>query len=108
MVSISVQGLVQSMAERIVRKFRPKKIIVFGSWARGEASAGSDVDLLVIMDCPREKRREMQAAIRKELREFKVPKDVIVASPEDVDKYKDAWWTVYCPALEEGVVVYEQ
>lgn len=100
--------MVQSMAKRIAQKFRPMKIIVFGSWARGEAGPGSDVDLLVIMDCTHEQKQEIQAAIRKELREFKVPKDIIVANPEDINKYKDAWWTVYYPALEEGKVLYER
>ncbi len=100
--------MVQSMVKRIAQKFRPLKIIAFGSWARGEAGSGSDVDLLVIMDCTREQKREIQAAIRKELREFKVPKDIIVANPEDISKYEDAWWMVYHPALEEGKVLYER
>lgn len=100
--------MVKSMVKRIAQKFQPLKIIAFGSWARGEAGPGSDVDLLVIMDCTREQKREIQAAIRKELREFKVPKDIIVANPEDINKYKDAWWMVYHPALEEGKVLYER
>ncbi|GAF27388.1 predicted nucleotidyltransferases [Moorella thermoacetica Y72] len=102
------EKIVYSMVKRIQEKFNPEKIIVFGSWARGEAGPDSDVDLLVIMDCTREQKREIQAAIRKELREFKVPKDIVIASPEDINKYKDAWWTVYHPALEEGKVLYEQ
>ncbi|QGP91405.1 Nucleotidyltransferase domain protein [Neomoorella glycerini] len=99
--------IVQSMAKRIVEKFHPQKVIVFGSWARGEAGPGSDVDLLIVLDCSREQKRAMQVAIRKELREFKVPKDIIVANLEDISKYKDAWWTVYHPALKEGLVLYE-
>lgn len=103
-----MDDIVQSMVERIAQKFRPMEIIVFGSWARGEAGPNSDVDLLVIMNCTSEQKRQIQAAIRKELREFKVPKDIIVASPQDINKYKDAWWTVYHPALGEGKVLYEQ
>ncbi len=37
------------MVERIVREFQPSRIILFGSYARGEAAADSDVDLLVVM-----------------------------------------------------------
>ncbi|QGP94138.1 Nucleotidyltransferase domain protein (plasmid) [Neomoorella glycerini] len=102
------EKIVYSMVKRIQEKFSPEKIIVFGSWARGEAGPDSDVDILVIMDCTREQKREIQAAIRKELREFRVPKDIVIASPEDINKYKDAWWTVYHPALAEGKVLYEQ
>ena len=100
--------LAQSMAQRIVQEFSPRKVILFGSTARGEASPNSDIDLLVVLDCKREQKREMQVAIRKELRGFKAPKDIVVASPEDLEKYKDAWWTIYYPALREGVVLYER
>lgn len=102
------EKIVYSMTKRIKEKFNPEKIVVFGSWAKGEAGPNSDVDILVIMDCAREQKRQMQVAIRKELREFKVPKDVIVANPNDIKKHKDSWWTVYHPALKEGVVMYER
>ncbi len=99
---------IELMARKIAEKFNPLKIIIFGSWARGEANADSDVDFLIVMDCPREQKREVQVAIRRELREFKVPKDIVVANLDDINSYKDAWWTVYQPALEEGKVLYEQ
>lgn len=40
---------IQAQAERIVREFRPQRIILFGSWARGGAGVDSDVELLVVM-----------------------------------------------------------
>ena len=46
---IPVQAQIDCMVKRIVRKFRPEKIILFGSHARGEAGADSDVDLLIVM-----------------------------------------------------------
>ncbi|AZK59114.1 hypothetical protein [Candidatus Desulforudis audaxviator] len=49
--------------------------------------------------------RDLQVAIRKELRDFEIPKDVLVATPEDIKKYKEAWLTVYQPALEKGKVL---
>lgn len=94
--------IVYSMVKRIQEKFNPEKIIVFGSWARGEAGPDSDVDILVIMDCTREQKREIQAAIRKELREFKVPKDIVIASPEDINKYKDACGPFTILPLKKG------
>lgn len=100
--------MIELMADAIASKFNPLKVIVFGSWARGEARPDSDVDLMVILNCTRDKKRDMQVAIRKELRRFKVPKDIIVATPNDIEEYKDAWWTVYHPALKEGRVLYEQ
>lgn len=99
---------IELMVQRIANKFNPLKIIVFGSWARGEISTHSDVDILVVMDCPRHHKRQIQVDIKKELREFKIPKDVVVANLDDINSYRNAWWTVYHPALEEGKVLYEQ
>ena len=38
------------MVKRIVKRFQPKQVILFGSHARGDAGPDSDVDLLVVMD----------------------------------------------------------
>jgi predicted nucleotidyltransferase len=48
-----VSKLSDRMVRRIVRRFHPVKIILFGSQARGMATADSDVDLLVILPVKR-------------------------------------------------------
>ncbi|HOB21310.1 MAG: nucleotidyltransferase domain-containing protein [Firmicutes bacterium] len=103
-----MKELVHQMAKRIADKFHPQKIILFGSLARGEAKTESDVDLLIVLECSNQQKRELQVAIRRELRDFKIPKDIIVTNQEELHKYKDAWWTIYQPALKEGVVLYER
>jgi predicted nucleotidyltransferase len=40
------EHIVQSMAEKIINAFSPEKIIVFGFWARNEATKDSDIDFL--------------------------------------------------------------
>ena len=45
------------IVERISRKFHPVQIILFGSWARGEAREDSDVDLLVVLSKVEHKRK---------------------------------------------------
>src|SRR4051812_20160400 len=45
-----VQALITRMVKRIVKRFAPEKIILFGSQARGDAGPDSDIDLLVVMD----------------------------------------------------------
>jgi predicted nucleotidyltransferase len=93
------------MVERLVDHFDPDQIILFGSQARGTAMPGSDVDLLVIMPVigsKREKRVEMRVA----LHDITVPKDILLATPEEVLRDKDLVGTIIRPALLEGRVLY--
>ena len=94
-----------AIKRRIVRRFGPERIILFGSQARGEADPGSDIDLLVVL--PEERvSREARVALRRALADLPVAKDVVVTSPARVRRYGRLVGTVLLPALEEGVTVY--
>lgn len=101
------ERVVQSMTERIVNAFSPERVIVFGSWARNEVTKDSDIDFLVITPYTGSKR-DIQAAMRRELKGYGVPKDVIVASKEEIAQKKDLLGNIYKAALQEGKVVYER
>jgi uncharacterized protein len=101
----SIQEKIDKMVRRIVKKFKPEKIILFGSYARGTPSRDSDVDLLIIMPVSgskREKRIEIGIA----LHDIRIPKDIIVATPDEVERRKNLVGTIIRPALEEGKVLY--
>ena len=101
----TTEQAIQMMVDRLVARFNPDQIILFGSQARGTAGPGSDVALLVIMPVSgskREKRVEMRVA----LHDITVPKDILLATPEDVLRYKDMVGTIIRPALREGKVLY--
>lgn len=100
----SVQRQIQEMVRRIVRQFRPERVILFGSHARGEAGPDSDVDLLVVMRVRGLRKQGIQ--IRVALHDIRVPKDVIVTSPEDFEWRKDVPGTIEYPAAREGKVLY--
>ena len=102
-----VQEKIQEMVRRIVVGFNPEKVILFGSFARGEAGPDSDVDLLVIKPVSGSKRKE-RLEIRKALRGIGLAKDIILATPEEVERYGDLVGTIIRPALLEGKVLYEQ
>jgi predicted nucleotidyltransferase len=96
---------IRRMVRRIVERFKPEKVILFGSHARGDAGPDSDVDLLVVMGVSgskRDKRLEIRAA----LREWSIPLDVIVTRPEDFLWRKDVVGTIEWPAAREGKVLY--
>jgi len=93
------------MVRRIVRRFHPERIILFGSHARGEAGPDSDVDLLVVMPFLGSKR-EKQLEIRLALRNIHVPKDIMVTTPEEFQWRKEVPGTIERPAAREGKVLY--
>jgi predicted nucleotidyltransferase len=99
------RNLIKEMIQRIVSTFQPEKIILFGSHARGKASADSDVDLLVVMNLSGSKR-EKQLEIRLALQDFPVPKDIVVTTPEEFEWRKEIPGTIERPAALEGKVVY--
>jgi len=93
------------MVKRIVERFHPDRVILFGSHARGTAGPDSDVDLLIVMSVTGSKR-EKQLEVRRALHEFKVSKDIIVTTPEDFEWRKEIPGTIERPAAREGKVVY--
>jgi uncharacterized protein len=100
-----MKAIIDRMVKRIVEKFDPEQIILFGSHARGEAGPDSDVDLLVVMPVEgdvREKRIEIRLA----LREYHGPLDVILTTPEDFAWRKKIIGTIEYPASREGKVLY--
>ena len=72
---------------RLTRKLKPEKIILFGSYAYGNPTPDSDVDLLIIMNTrlKRQVDRYVQAALALNANEF--PVDIIVKTPKEI---KDA------------------
>lgn len=92
--------------DRIVRKFNPVKIILFGSWARGEATKDSDIDLLVVLSRVEHKRKSA-IQIGNTLSNLPISKDIVVTTPEEIAKYGKTVGNILRPALEEGKIVYE-
>lgn len=99
--------VISAMAERIVREFHPIRIILFGSYARGEADKDSDVDLLVVMPSVQHKRREA-VAMRQALADFPVGKDIIVTTPEEINLRGNVVGTILRPAVRDGKAIYER
>jgi predicted nucleotidyltransferase len=93
------------MVGRIVERFDPERIILFGSAARGEAGLDSDVDLLVVMRVSGS-RRDKAVEIGIAVNDIRVPKDIIVTTPEDFEWRKEVAGTIERPAAREGRLVY--
>jgi uncharacterized protein len=94
----------ERIIERIVLAAQPEKIILFGSAARGTMGPNSDVDLLVIKTGAN--RLELTGEIYRHLHGVGEAVDVVVVTPEDVERYGENPSLVIAPALQEGRVVY--
>ena len=101
----SVQPEIQKMVNRIVRQFHPDRIILFGSQARGDAGPDSDVDLLIVMPVKGPKHKK-EIEIRVALHDIRVPKDIIVTTPDEFAWRQDVVGTIEYPAVKEGKVLY--
>lgn len=96
---------IEDLVRRIIEAAHPERIILFGSAARGEISRYSDLDVLVVAREGSHRRKTAQQIYRN-LLGFGLPVDVIVATPSDLDRYRDSPGLVYREALREGKELY--
>lgn len=99
------KDVLDDIVRRIVEVAEPEEVILLGSAARGEMGPNSDIDLLVIKAGDYHPGR-LTEQIYQRLHGAKAAGDVIVVTPEEVERYTDAFCLVIYPALREGVVVY--
>ncbi|VVB87124.1 Nucleotidyltransferase domain protein [uncultured archaeon] len=97
--------LIQEIIKRIVSGIHPEKIILFGSYAYGSPTKDSDLDLLVIFPTE-EPMHKRVTRIRKLLRDISIPKDIIVYTPQEVEKWKNASAAFITSIIKKGRVVY--
>jgi len=99
--------LIRQMTQVITRQFKPERVILFGSQARGAGTKHSDIDFLVVLANVSNKR-ESAIQIRRALAKFPVAKDIIVTTPEEIKRRGNLVGSVLRSALQEGKVVYER
>lgn len=107
LTSTAVQDAISEMVKRIVQRFDPEKIILFGSHACGTAGPDSDVDLLVVMPVEGSKRKKA-AEMDLALADRTIPLDLIVVTPEEFERTRNQIGSVVRPAVREGRIVYER
>ena len=107
MTPSEIQAVLNEMVRLIAERFHPEKIILFGSYANGQPTADSDLDLLIVMRVDgslRKKANEIDLALADRM----VPMDVIVVTPQQFERRKDAIGTIVREAAREGKVIYER
>ena len=94
------------ITERIVHEFDPLQIILFGSQARGDADRDSDIDLLVVFAELTDKRKTA-INIDRALSDLPVAKDIIVSTPEELERSRTRIGSVLRYAQQEGKVLWK-
>lgn len=104
---MTASDFIPIVTERIAGRFDPLKIILFGSFARGEGTKDSDLDLLEVLPWIGDKH-EITLQVRRSLSDLPVCKDVFVTTPEEMERRSRRIGYVVRAAVREGKVVYER
>lgn len=77
------EKIILEFCERVIQKYNPQKIVLFGSYAAGSPNTESDVDVLVIL--PFDGKNAMKAAEILIQTDPHFPIDLLVRKPDEVD-----------------------
>jgi len=99
-------GEIQRLAERIVQEFHPERIILFGSYAYGQPTPDSDVDLLVILPFQGRNLRMSLEILNRLNPRFSI--DLLARRPDDTARRYAEGDPLIREALDRGKVLYER
>lgn len=78
----TTREMIEEVVRQIVARFRPQKVILFGSYAYGAPTPDSDVDLLVVLETS---RRNVDVAVEiRQAVDFPFPTDLLVRTPQQI------------------------
>lgn len=98
-------NVISQLVSNIVEAVHPLEILLFGSAARGDMGSQSDIDVLVVMPKGVHRRKTAQFLYR-HIRGIGVSFDILVATPDDLEKHKNNIGLIYQTILQEGKRVY--
>jgi predicted nucleotidyltransferase len=104
--STEIAETIETAARLLVEAAHPEKIILFGSYARGDFTKDSDLDLLVILPAVADRMEEM-ARLRMVLRDVPMAIDVVVYSRDEVEERQHLRGTMLYHALHEGKLLHD-
>jgi predicted nucleotidyltransferase len=101
--------VIKQIVAFIISKISPERIVLFGSYARGENRADSDVDILIIMKNLKNER-EITGLLYKELLkvDISIPIDLITVDYDNYIKLKDKIGYIYKTIEREGQILYDK
>ena len=104
-VSPVTPGLLREIAQKVVQAFRPKSIILFGSYAYGRPTSDSDLDLLIVMES-RDRPAERIRKVGDLFDPRPLPMDFIVLTPREVRRRLSGFDPFLDEVFEKGQMLY--
>jgi len=98
---------VQTAIKRIIEVTRPRKLILFGSYVRGNMNLNSDLDILVVTGDDIENPRKESVRIRRALKGIVMSMDILVVPESKLEELTNMPGLIYREAMRDGEVVYE-
>jgi predicted nucleotidyltransferase len=99
------ENLKNTIVDNLILSVHPKKIFLFGSYAYGNPTSESDLDILVIKD-DFEKKIDVKRAMRKALSGIDMSKDLLVASSDEFEFYRHEAGSVYQTISQKGELLW--
>jgi len=100
-------SIISETVEKIVKNFRPEKIILFGSQVWGKPKEWSDIDILVIMNY-NEPSSRVAAKISLAAKPQYIPMDILVRTPDEISQRIEIGDYFIKRILNKGRVLYER
>ncbi len=103
---MTYQKEIKKITKLIVRKYKPEKIILFGSFALGKQNEDSDVDLLIIKKTRKKFLRRL-FELRKII-DGEIPLDLLVRTPDEIEKRLNLGDFFYQDIIKKGKCLYDR
>jgi predicted nucleotidyltransferase len=103
------QEKVDRAVKAAVEITQPSRVILFGSWPRGDAKWDSDLDLAVLLDDARESQiGAIRRVLRRRLDEIPMSIDLVLTTKGCAEEFRGSINSIYHRILTQGQVVYEE
>ncbi|GBE15557.1 nucleotidyltransferase domain protein [bacterium BMS3Abin14] len=98
--------ILNEITRRIVEAVHPVKIVLFGSYAWGQPTVDSDLDLFVVIHSSDQPAYRRARGIYRSLRGIGVPVDVVVQTHDEVERSRQVVTSLARKVMEEGKVLH--
>ncbi|HEY3317757.1 MAG TPA: nucleotidyltransferase domain-containing protein [Coriobacteriia bacterium] len=99
-------GILEEAKRRLVVELKPSRVYLFGSRARGNASADSDYDFYIVVPAGEERPLRRARRAYRALRGLNISKDIVVSTDERFDRMRKIAASLEHEVASEGVLLY--